>query len=60
MTRHVRFRQTDHDEGPWKISVDGRPICQVRTDDMDVSARSLEPLWEALGIIVTFEDWESS
>jgi hypothetical protein len=43
-------------EGPWTVSVDGDPvIAELRSSDMDVSARALDPLWERLGVEVKFE-----
>ena len=45
-------------EGPWTISVDGKVVIEDHPgDQLDVSDSSLEPLWDAIGVKLTFK-WQ--
>jgi hypothetical protein len=55
--RRVLFEDRHGDgEGPWTVSVDGEVVIdEVGAEDMDVSAGQLKPLWDSLGVEVTFK-----
>jgi hypothetical protein len=42
-------------EGGWRITVDGKPICDIDNDDLDVGNHALDHLWWALGVQITFD-----
>jgi hypothetical protein len=39
----------------WDVFVDGKHVCEVDSDEMDVADEALSPLWEALGIEIKFD-----
>ena len=48
--------KTGDGEGPWVVSVNGHVVInELRSSDMDVSADALAPLWEVLGVEMSFE-----
>lgn len=43
-------------EGPWVVTVDGKVVIDdLPSDSMDVSDGELKPLWEALGVDLSFK-----
>lgn len=54
----VIFREIEDTSGAFEVLVDGTLICEVTSDRLDVGDAALEPLWQALGINVEFEEEE--
>lgn len=61
MGHEVIFRAKEDEDGGrdgeagWVVTVDGQAVAEVDNDELDVADNALQPLWEALGITVTFD-----
>ncbi|HTG95708.1 MAG TPA: hypothetical protein VL866_24110 [Pyrinomonadaceae bacterium] len=65
--RELIFRPIPEDDGSYleepeyDVLLDGESLTKIRSDDMDLRSGSLDPLWQKLGLKVTFEeadDWD--
>ena len=43
-------------ESLWSINVDGKLVDTIRDDQFDIREYALNPLWEALGVDISFEN----
>ena len=42
-------------EAGWTVTVDSVEVCEIDNDEMDVDDNALRPLWEVLGLEVSFD-----